>query len=366
MVAGVPAGAGAARGGRLNRALLRRRVAALGYGLGAVQAFTRMGDRWRIVRTSGRLSIGRQRPSTFLVLIYHRVHSGSPLFSIERSTPEAFRRQMTYLAREFHVLPLHDIVRRLRAGDPLPPRPVAVTFDDGYADNYTVAYPILRELGLPATIFLTSGAIGTEEPLWFDRILHAFEHTRRASLEWPMELNGLDDPLHRSRAAFDTLVALIRMPNQERIDGVARILEELGPPPSDPPSLMLDWDQVRTMSAGAITFGAHTATHSILTRQPVDEAALEIAGSKSAIETAIGRPVTLFAYPVGRRAHYSEPLIDRLRGLGFQAAFTTEVGPNGAGDDPFLLRRVKPLGEDVPSFALGLGAHYLAPWSASE
>ena len=351
----------------MSRALVRRWVAGVGYGLGVTQAITRAGDRWQVIRR-GRFSIGPRQQTPFLVLLYHRVNRRPGTFSIERTTPESFRGQMTYLARNFHVMALAEIVRRVEAGEPLPPRVVAVTFDDGYEDNYTDAFPILHELGLPATIFLTTGCIGTGTSLWYDRVICAFEHTskRRVSLPGAEDATGLNDPRTRAREATRALYALMRLSNEERLKAQERLIDELGGT-GDGSSLpaMLTWEQVRVMAVGGIDFGAHTVSHPILTRLPTREAEREMTESRKAIEERLGRAVDLFAYPVGRRSEYSQEVVDAVARSGFRAALTTDAGTNLPGDDMLLLRRLKPLGEDVPSFALGLGAQYLSEWRAA-
>lgn len=349
----------------MRREGLRRWVAGVSYGLGATRALTRAGDRWRVLRAGSGFSLGARHRDPFLVLIYHRVHARESRFSIERATPDDFRRQMAHLARDYNVLALDEIVRRLDTNEPLPPRAVAVTFDDGYEDNYTEAFPILRDLRLPATVFLTTGCIGTGESLWFDRVLRAFERSTRERVALPggAMSEDLRDDAQREREAIRALYALMRLSNAERLAAVDQLVQDLGGNDGIPPARMLDWDQVREMARGGITFGAHTVTHPILSRLPVAEAKAEIVESKRKIEAEIGRPVDLFAYPVGRRSDYAPDVIRIVAEAGFRAALTTTSGSNARGDDLFLLRRVKPLGDDVPSFALGLGMHYLTEWS---
>lgn len=349
----------------MKRAALRRWLAGVSYGLGATRALTRAGDRWRVLRAENGFSLGARRRDPFLVLIYHRVHAAESRFSIERTTPESFRGQMAHLARDYNVLPLDEIVRRLGAEEPLPPRAIAVTFDDGYEDNYTEAFPILRDLGLPATVFLTTGCIGTGDSLWFDRVLRAFERSPRERVPLPggAMSEDLRDDARREHEAIRALYALMRLPNQERLAAVDRLVEDLGGNDGIPPARMLNWDQVREMARGGITFGAHTVTHPILTRLGLADAEAEIVDSKRKIEAEVGRPVDLFAYPVGRRSDYAPEVIRIVTEAGFRAALTTTSGANARGDDLLLLRRVKPLGDDVPSFALGLGMHYLTEWS---
>src|SRR5438132_9371928 len=113
----------------------------------------------------------------FQILAYHKV-SPDPHPFFEPVHPALFEQQMQFLSRCYRVMPLLEIVKRNVCGD-VPDRAVAITFDDGYRDNYEYAFPILKKFGLPATIFVATGAIDTGEPLWHDRIFDAFRYTRR-------------------------------------------------------------------------------------------------------------------------------------------------------------------------------------------
>ena len=113
----------------------------------------------------------------FQVLAYHKV-SPDPHPFFEPDHPSVFEQHMQFLSRCYRVMPLMEIVERNRRGD-IPHRAVAITFDDGYRDNYEYAFPILKKYGLSATIFVATGSIDTGEPLWHDRIFDSFRYTRR-------------------------------------------------------------------------------------------------------------------------------------------------------------------------------------------
>lgn len=348
------------------RARLRTWAASVGYGLGLTQAASRAGDQWRLVRGQGGVSIRRHPSDSFLILIYHRVAEPRP-FTLEAVAPQAFQRQMRYLARHFQILPLADIVERVRTGAPIPPRSLAITFDDGYEDNYTHAFPVLRALGLPATIFLTTGWIDTDEIPWFDRVLHAFGRSTAESIALPGETGRvpLGEGASRQALAIRALYALMRIPDTERRTAQESLIAELVPGDKGPIKAMLQWTQIREMASAGMTFGAHTVTHPILSRLSEGEARRELSDSKRRIEEETQSPVSLLAYPVGRAMDYSPEVLRITQELGFTAAVTTTSGVNVRGDDLFLLRRVKPLGADVPSFALGLAVRYLTEWSSA-
>jgi len=346
------------------RTRLRTWAASVGYGLGLTQAVSRAGDQWRLVRGKSGVSIRRRHEDPFLILIYHRVIEPRP-FNLESTAPCAFEGQMRYLARHFQVAPLAEIIERTRSGAPIPPRSLAITFDDGYEDNYTHAFPVLRALGLPATIFLTTGWIDTDEVPWFDRVLDAFRRSTRDSIALPGEPERtlLGQGAVRERLAIRALYALMRVQDSERRIAQESLIAELAPGDKGPRKAMLQWPQIREMASSGISFGGHTVTHPILSRMPEEDVRRELAESKKRIEEETQSPVTLLAYPVGRRVDYSPAVLGLARELGYTAAVTTTVGVNARGDDPFLLKRIKPLGSDVPSFALGLAVHYLTEWS---
>lgn len=338
----------------------RRGLATVGHRTGLLGALTSLGDHVSVRRGGGRLAPERRRADTFLVLAYHRVNEDRARFAIETTPTSAFRGQMEYLARRFRVLSLETIVARIREGEPLPRRAAAVTFDDGYADNHDHAFPVLRTLGLPATVFLATGCIDTGIAPWFDRVFHAFERgrARRATLPGGLGEAALPDESARFDAGLRSLYALLGLPDAERRAEVDRLERELDAG-SSAPSRMLRWDQVRAMAAQGVSFGSHTVTHPILSMLPPERVRAELAESKRKIEIELERPAPLFAYPSGKPADYSESVVRIVRETGFAAALTTSVGSNARGDDLYRLRRVKPRGHDVPTFALGLTYHHL-------
>jgi len=192
----------------------------------------------RLVASEATLLYRRLRPAqagTARVIYYHRIDSEEHRSCV---APRMFAEQMALLRAEgFHVVPLHELAANLAEKRPFAPRTVAVTFDDGFADNYTAAFPVLQRERIPATIFLTAGYIGTE---------------------------GL--PVLRDHA----------------------------------PPRPLDWHQVIEMARHGVDFGAHTVTHRSLTELPGDEMRREIVDSRTIIEQRSGIRAATFCYPRGR------------------------------------------------------------------
>lgn len=270
------------------------------------------------------------RPRRFLILCYHRVNDDAhPFFT---ATPVAlFRRQMEALRRHFTVLPLAELAERARRKD-LPRNGVAVTFDDGYRDNYTNAFPVLRDMGLPATIFLTTGALDENALLWHDRVFDAFHRTRKAE----------------ARASLETVLTRLRRSSPEERDlGIESLLEELGIEPGVPGGWeKLRWQDVREMASQGISFGAHTLDHPILTFVGEEEARRQVRESKKRIEAELGSPITMFAYPNGSASDFDRSTQRIVEEEGLSLAVTTVSGANDESTNPYSLRRTGMWGDD--------------------
>jgi len=321
------------------------------------------GDRWKLIQGAGGRRWVRRASPPFPILIYHRVNPWPSSFAIDVTPPDRFRRQMEHLARRYRVLPLEELWQRSREGS-LPSRSAAVTFDDGYADNHEFALPVLRSLGIPATVFVVTGCIGTGVIPWHDRVLAAFERTTRteATLRGDPQPASLVGVGARRKAAFRVLGALKPLDEPDRLAEVSRVEELLGAGADAAAAggpLMLDWDQIRAMRRGGIAIGSHTVTHPILSRQSSERVWDEVTRSKKEIEEAIGEPVTLFAYPNGRPEDYTPETVALVRRAGYDVAVTTTFGVNDGGDDPLLWKRGTPWEADLPRFALKLSYYRL-------
>lgn len=303
------------------------------------------GDRLRSGERRGFPAVTSPKNRKYHILAYHRVNDQQdPFFG---GTPvKVFRRQMALLAEHFRVYPLQELVCRATAGD-VPPRAVAITFDDGYKDNYEVAFPILKEFNVPATIFLTTGVIGSGVALWHDKVFEAFRRTTVSSFESAGASGSLKTIQDKQQSLYRFLTALRTLSPNERdcqVEGLLKVLNVdlsggLG-------ALMLTWEEVCLMAKAGIEFGAHTVTHPILSRMEPDDARREICQSRRTIEERLRVPTRLFAYPNGSKLDYNDVTKEILRQENFLCAVTTSVGLNHADTDHFELRRSQPWGDD--------------------
>ena len=207
---------------------------------------------------------------------------------------------MELLAKCFNVLPLHAALESLHSGG-MPPRAVCITFDDGYRSTHDLALPVRRELGLPATVFVTTGYLD-QGSMWNDRILEA---VRRVSDD-AVDLRGTGWGLHPVRdlaerkETIERLIEIAKyLPPSERQDLTLRLEASAGCGEGSK-VLMLTAEMVRTLSREGIAIGAHTVSHPILTRLEDEQARLEIEESKRQLEAITGERVRFFAYPNGK------------------------------------------------------------------
>jgi peptidoglycan/xylan/chitin deacetylase (PgdA/CDA1 family) len=282
------------------------------------------------------------RRARLSILIYHRVlQKADPLLPGEVDAA-TFQWHLDLVKQLFTPLPLSEAVDRLRAGR-LPPRAICITFDDGYADNATVALPLLEEAEIPATFFvatdyLDGGMMFNDRVIETVRLLPPGEHDLD---DLSLGRHRLDGPESRV-AAYGSIIRKIKyLPREER-DAVARRLAERAGQ-GMPDSLMMRREQVRELRDAGMEIGGHTASHPILSRLD-DRVALEdILRGREVLQEIIGEPVSLFAYPNGKPGQdYDARHVAMAREVGFKAAVSTASGVSTLASDPYQLPRFTP------------------------
>ncbi len=300
--------------------------------------------------------VTRRKSRNLQILTYHRVNNERDPF-FPALPVEVFESQMRHLARWYHVCALDEALELIQRDD-LPDNAIAITFDDGYKDNYLHAFPVVRSLNLPMTIFLATDAIGTGVTLWHDRVFSAFRDTKRFRMEgFEREVEGLSlGRLPERLFAMGKVLAALRQLNEgernRRIHALCGILE-VNERVTDN-ELMLSWDDVRAMQRDRVSIGSHTASHPILSRLSREETEQQVERSCGTIQLHLGERPSLFAYPNGTRVDFTAMTKDVLKTAGFKCAVTTEFGVNEPGVDPFELKRGGPWETHLPTFALKL------------
>jgi peptidoglycan/xylan/chitin deacetylase (PgdA/CDA1 family) len=298
-------------------------------------------------RTTARLAAALTsrggRHGSLLVLTYHRVLLESdPLLPGEPDVVE-FAAQMEMLAGVFNIIGLPEARERLVRRS-LPPRAMCITFDDGYANNCEVALPVLRERGIPATVFVTTGFLNGGR-MFNDTVIEAI---RRAGAELDLTPLGLGrhelpDVAARRRAIDQVLPAIKHLDPEERQARAEHIAEIVGT--RLPDDLMMTDEQVRKLADAGVEIGAHTVRHPVLTRVTPERARFELVESRRRLQAITGRSVTTFAYPNGRPvSDYDASHVALVRESGFELAVSTAPGAASPPCDLFQIPRTSPWG----------------------
>jgi len=304
-------------------------------------------------------------PPAAVILSYHSILEEPELTDhiLGISQPRAaFDAHMEALARHFSPVKVEDIGQFAGSGRQLPPRAVAVTFDDGFADNYEVALPVLSKYGIPATFYIMVDSVENGTLPWYCRVRFAFNTTRVPRWCSPdgkrtYDLTVLEERNAARAAAWDRGAALTRTAQQAFVGMVEKALEI--EPVKAKRGFMMDWEQVRLLKKAGHTIGGHTLSHPNVAQVSQSEAQSEIMGCKKRLEEEVGAPVEHFSYPhPALNPHWSKQTLEITREAGFKSAALTTPGPVHAGDDPLAMKRIY-AANDLDQFTWNLHCTFL-------
>lgn len=294
------------------------------------------------------------------VFIFHRVlPQPDPLLPDE---PDAvhFDRIVGFIARQFNVLSMTEAVQRLTHHN-LPPAAACITFDDGYADNLTVATPILRKYEVSATFFIATGYIGGGR-MWNDTIIESIRLAPAGEIDLT-DLGLSAYLINDSASRVNLYQGLLRTLKHRAPADRQAVADEIGLRMAlqPQPTLMLNSGQVRELNTQGMEVGAHTITHPILSKVDEATAKREIGGSAEILTSWLGERPKFFAYPNGvPEVDYGVRDTRLVREAGFHAATSTASGVNGANADVFQLRRFTPWDRSMAKFGLRCAHNLLA------
>jgi peptidoglycan/xylan/chitin deacetylase (PgdA/CDA1 family) len=255
---------------------------------------------------------------------------------------QEFENQARFLAENYRVMPLAELVERMQSGKPLPAHAACITFDDGFRNVATNASPILKKYQLPATIFIVTSSAENRQPAWPDKLYFAISKTERNEIEFKKKTYPLGSPDKRATTYKSIVSQLKELSKNECDDLFCGLLSVLGncEIPEESEVASMNWDEITNLSGeGLFSFGSHTHTHPILSACPLETQRQELEKSRDILR-AHGLSSRLFAYPNGRAGDFSEGTKQLLCDLGYSCALSTVHGINKRGQDMYALRRV--------------------------
>lgn len=307
----------------------------------SLKELTRMGLS-QIIVGAGMARLGRKfyQKNGATILYGHRVADDDE-GCLQGLRPSWLAEQLDYLSRHYQFLPLSKLLDCYERHQSIPPNSVVITFDDGFRDNFTNAYPILQQYHVPAAVFLATGCVSSGDLPWPQQVGYLFQKTHVDRLchittkEIPVPLKS---PRDRNAARTTVRKVLGRMPRVERERSIAELSGLLQV--DIPRDRMLTWDQVKTMQNGGIEFGAHSVSHPWMALLSPEEARWEMEASLHDIQHRCGMTRPPFVFPAGSFTH---DLVKMAISVGFRCVFQTHqsVRVNQIGvNDQFSLSRV--------------------------
>jgi len=286
---------------------------------------------------------------SLLILNYHRI--GNPeedLFDpgVFSATAEKFNDQISYLKRHLSLVTLDEALSFIDGTikEKNSRCRVLITFDDGYLDNYQIAYPILRLHGAQGVFFVATSMVGSCQVPWWDHIAYLVRTARRRrfSLRYPAEL-AVDIDQNGVIESLKSILKLYKKP--ENSDPAHFILElaEASRGEEIPRTLrrFLDWDEAREMSRGGMVIGSHTHSHHLLSQLTPERQSEELSNSRSILKEKLGVEIDALAYPVGARTSFTKQTQKLAQEAGYRAAFSFYGGTNLPGKtNPYDVSRV--------------------------
>ncbi len=274
------------------------------------------------------------------VLAYHRVidvpdevnyHYDLELVS---ASCKQFESQVKYLKKHYNPVSIEQLVDFTEGKIKLPKRPVLITFDDGFLDNYENAFPILKRHNVPAVIYISTGYMGSKKIIWFDWLVSLVKVVDETSLNIS-ELDKnyiLGDIDSRNKVATQICSDLKLVENDVRLKILSNLNKKYKNVLSDldvSQSQMMSWDNVREMDGSCVSFGSHTVSHPILSQLTGDELCNELEKSKDDIEINLGHKVDTISYPVGDFNAFNQRVIDATKKAGYKLGFSYISGKDG-------------------------------------
>lgn len=266
-----------------------------------------------------------------IIVMYHRFTLENEPFKCNINT---FEKHLKYFNKYYNIISFDSYIQSLCCKSPLPNNPLIITFDDGYYDNYTIAYPLLKKHSAAATIFISTNFVNYNEWLWSNKLEYILWNSKKP--EFSFQLGSSDylfsvedfSSWHKSQLTIFNYLRELGSQRDSFLAELGSFLRVDVPDQTTEDFQSLDWSHVKEMQQNGITIGSHTCSHPILSSINSQDLHKEIDGSKNEIETITGKKIDYFCYPNGQSKDYNDEVVKLVEQAGYLAAVTTIPGFN--------------------------------------
>lgn len=288
----------------------------------------------RASHVSGLSALVTTRSHVSRIVMYHGIGGGE-------ITARAFGQHLRYLSQKYRIVSLGSLLKRIDNDEPMQGKEVALTFDDGLKNNFTVAYPMLKQLNIPATFFVCPGLVSDQKWIWTHEFRQRLVHISNAGKSDLLKELLAEYNYSLSENYVEDVVRWVKtLPIKKRNlieNAVADVSKSFSPTKNQNEEYdIASWDDIKSVNPDIISIGSHTLRHPILTSLGNEELNQEIHGSKQILEEKLQRSVDSFCYPNGTN---SPEIVEKVRSH-YKVAVTTEYGFVHSNDDLAQLKRV--------------------------
>ena len=265
-----------------------------------------------------------------VVLNYHRLYRGLITTEFDEGTfdhsEDVFVQQLRWLQDRFDLIDENTLIEKVQNQQSFRRRTALLTFDDGYRDNYELAYPILSEMNIPATFFIPCDQLNGLAFAWWDQIAFMVKNSRNSSISFNGQTFASGEALSSEGDSVASVLATVKsIPTVDMADTLNAISEACCVPVPEGENIQsefMTWDQIREVNRNGISIGSHSMSHQILSHLSEDQQRWELEESKRVLESETGRPINTVAYPVGGKPHFNRATLQIAEECGYKLGFS--------------------------------------------
>lgn len=288
-------------------------------------------------------------PNGIYCLNYHRIgNEDKSQFdpNVFSCTAEMFEQHIIFYNKEFVVISVEQLIEKIENNQAIDKKYALITFDDGYIDNYSVAYPLLKKHKTPAAFYIATNYLDEPHIPWWDEIAWLIRHSQVSKIQlknWPQAVDISSSPI------IEQVRSVLRIIKQDQSRTMAEKINELEsicrckmPDEIRNTQLFFNWQQAKEMANNGMHIGSHTLSHNILSHLTEEQQQIEMSQSKEKIESYIEKEVTSIAYPVGGKSAFTQQTQSLAKQANYKLAFSFIPGVIRSFKDSerFQLRRL--------------------------